>query len=69
MWELSMNPVDGKPNPEKLLELQYDLRKNRFKSKKNPTVISKHESIKWELSQSLGESKRGDKGFGSTGLN
>ena len=33
MWELSMNPVDGKPNPEKLLELQYDLRKNRFKSK------------------------------------
>ena len=21
MWELSMNPVDGKPNPEKLLEL------------------------------------------------
>ena len=32
-------------------------------------VISKHESIKWELSQSLGESKRGDKGFGSTGLN
>ena len=32
-------------------------------------VISKHESIKWELSKSLGESKRGDKGFGSTGLN
>ena len=32
-------------------------------------VISKHESIKWELSQSLVESKRGDKGFGSTGIN
>jgi dUTP pyrophosphatase len=32
-------------------------------------VISKYESIKWKLSQSLGESKRGDKGFGSTGIN
>jgi len=32
-------------------------------------VISNYESIKWKLSQSLGESKRGDKGFGSTGLN
>ena len=32
-------------------------------------IISKYESIKWKLSQSLGESKRGDKGFGSTGIN
>ena len=32
-------------------------------------VISNYESIKWKLSQSLGESKRGDKGFGSTGIN
>jgi hypothetical protein len=36
MWELSMNPIDGKPDPEKLFELQYELRKNRFKSKKCP---------------------------------
>ncbi|MDG1974637.1 MAG: hypothetical protein P8I26_06355, partial [Flavobacteriaceae bacterium] len=48
MWELSMNPVDGKPNPEKLLELQYDLRKNRFKSKKNPTVPGESEDMKWK---------------------
>ena len=30
-------------------------------------VISKHEQIKWEIIESLTESQRGDKGFGSTG--
>ena len=31
-------------------------------------VISKHESINWEISAQLGSSKRGMSGFGSTGL-
>ena len=30
-------------------------------------VISKHERIEWELSKSIDKTKRGDKGFGSTG--
>ena len=30
-------------------------------------VISKHEEIKWEMAESLPESGRGGKGFGSTG--
>ena len=30
-------------------------------------VISKHEQIKWEVLESLPKSKRGEKGFGSTG--
>ena len=32
-------------------------------------VISKHEIIDWKLSESLQDSKRGKKGFGSTGTN
>ena len=31
-------------------------------------VISKHERIEWELSKSIDKTKRGIKGFGSTGL-
>lgn len=31
-------------------------------------VISKHESIDWEISTQLGSSQRGISGFGSTGL-
>ena len=32
MWELSINPIEGKPNIEKLFELQYKQRKMRFES-------------------------------------
>lgn len=32
-------------------------------------VISKHETIQWTLSESLKDSDRGEKGFGSTGIN
>jgi|TARA_B110000444_G_scaffold106476_1_gene100693 dUTP pyrophosphatase len=32
-------------------------------------VISKHETIEWKLSKSLEDSNRGEKGFGSTGIN
>jgi dUTP pyrophosphatase len=31
-------------------------------------VISKHEKISWKTVDKLDESKRGDKGFGSTGV-
>jgi dUTPase len=30
-------------------------------------VISKYERVEWELSQSIDKTKRGTKGFGSTG--
>lgn len=30
-------------------------------------VISKHEQVKWEVTESLPKSNRGEKGFGSTG--
>ena len=32
-------------------------------------VISKYETIEWKLSGSLNDSNRGEKGFGSTGIN
>ena len=32
-------------------------------------VISKYETIEWKLSESLNDSNRGEKGFGSTGIN
>jgi len=32
-------------------------------------VVSKHERVDWELSKSLDQTNRGDRGFGSTGLN
>ena len=32
-------------------------------------VISKHETIQWRLSESLEYSNRGEKGFGTTGIN
>ena len=31
-------------------------------------VIAKHETISWKIVDKLDESKRGDKGFGSTGV-
>ena len=31
-------------------------------------VISKHETIQWEIADSLSDSNRGKKGFGSTGI-
>ena len=48
MWELSMNPMEGKPNPEKLFELQYELRKTRFNSKKSPLVPGESSEMKWK---------------------
>jgi len=48
MWELTMNPVDGKPNPEKLFELQYELRKTRFNPEINLTVPGESEAMKWK---------------------
>ena len=32
-------------------------------------VVSKHERVDWELSKSLDQTNRGDRGFGSTGSN
>ena len=32
-------------------------------------VISKHETIKWSVTETLEDSKRGNKGCGSTGIN
>ena len=32
-------------------------------------VISKHETIKWSVTETLEDSKRGNKGFRSTGIN
>jgi len=32
-------------------------------------VVSKYERVDWELSKSLDQTNRGDRGFGSTGLN
>tara|TARA_B100000902_G_C27080593_1_gene798700 strand:+ start:397 stop:831 length:435 start_codon:yes stop_codon:yes gene_type:complete len=32
-------------------------------------VFSKHETIQWSLSEQLEQSERGNKGFGSTGIN
>ena len=32
-------------------------------------VISKHETIKWSVTETLEDSIRGNKGFGSTGIN
>ena len=43
-----MNPIDGKPNPEKLFSLQYKLRKNRFNSEKTPTVPGESQAMKWK---------------------
>ena len=32
-------------------------------------VISRHETIKWSVTETLEDSNRGNKGFGSTGIN
>lgn len=32
-------------------------------------IIAKHETIEWKLSETLVDSNRGEKGFGSTGIN
>ncbi|MGY8946274.1 MAG: PA domain-containing protein [Flavobacteriales bacterium] len=47
MWELSMNPIDGRPNIEKLFELQYDLRKSRIELAKSNSVPGESEKMKW----------------------
>ena len=48
MWELSMNPIEGKPNPEKLFELQYKLRENRFNPVKISTVPGESKAMEWK---------------------
>jgi len=47
MWELSMNPIEGRPNIEKLFELQYDLNKSRMKSIRSNSVPGESEEFKW----------------------
>jgi hypothetical protein len=47
MWELSMNPIEGRPNIEKLFEIQYDLRKNRIESVKSNSVPGESDEMKW----------------------
>jgi hypothetical protein len=47
MWELSMDPSKGRPSYEKLFELQYNLRKNRFSSEKQTSVPGESEEMKW----------------------
>ena len=47
MWELSMNPIDGRPNIEKLFELQYNLKKSRIQSVKLSTVPGESDEMKW----------------------
>ena len=47
MWELSMNPIEGRPNIEKLFELQYDLNKSRIKSIRSNSVPGESEELKW----------------------
>ena len=48
MWELSMNPIEGKPNPEKLFEIQYKLRENRFNPVKISTVPGESKAMEWK---------------------
>jgi len=47
MWELSMNPIEGRPNIEKLFELQYDLKQNRIKSVRSNSVPGESDEMKW----------------------
>ena len=47
MWELSMNPIEGRPNIEKLFELQYDLKKSRIESIKSNSVPGESDELKW----------------------
>ena len=47
MWELSMNPIEGRPNIEKLFELQYNLKKNRIESAKSNSVPGESDEMKW----------------------
>ena len=47
MWELSMNPIEGRPNIENLFELQYNLKKNRSESPKFSSVPGENEKMKW----------------------
>ena len=48
MWELSMNPVEGKPNIEKLFELQYKQRKMRFESPRVQLVPGESKEMEWK---------------------
>ena len=43
-----MNPIEGKPNPEKLFELQYKLRENRFNPVKISTVPGESKAMEWK---------------------
>ena len=47
MWELSMNPMTGKPDIDDLFELQYDLNKSANNSVRAFTVPGESEDMKW----------------------
>jgi hypothetical protein len=46
IWELSINPITGRTEPEKILKLQDDLRKSRFIARRS-AVPGENEEMKW----------------------
>ncbi|MEC8367844.1 MAG: glycosyl hydrolase, partial [Bacteroidota bacterium] len=46
IWELSINPLTGRTEPEKIFKLQDDLRKSRFITKRS-AVPGENEEMKW----------------------
>ena len=47
MWELSMNPMTGKPDIDDLFELQYDMNKSMNSSLRAFSVPGESEEMKW----------------------
>jgi hypothetical protein len=47
MWELSIDPIEGRPTIEKLYELQEKLLKNRKESVRKTLVPGESEEMKW----------------------
>ena len=47
MWELSMDPVEGRPLTEKLFELQKELREIRVSSERTSSVPGESIAMKW----------------------
>ena len=47
IWELSMDPVEGRPLPEKLIKLQDKIIESRILSKKSPSVPGESAAMKW----------------------
>ena len=46
IWELSINPITGRTEPEKILKLQDDLRKSRLLARRS-AVPGENEEMKW----------------------